>query len=439
MPYPNYHAARIKDPSLFKEIVVLKTTDDGIMIYGGQLKSGGSDSEAQAYRFPKDKYTAQQAKSWLSKYNIKYIMFEPAQSTNLKESKESTMGTIDLSLLIDLSESNVDRNTRVISNAVILSPISRDKSGNVRRKYTDNALNSAVSALEGAASFPQHEKKPLSEPRDPMKALGVYKGVHLSGGKVRGNLHVFAGVDGDKMLSIAEAAPHLIGNSIHAAGRGRKENGIEIVEEIFSFTKYGTPSTVDTVPNPATTVNLFEDSNGDNPENNNPNNQNRRVKTMDIMEATFDDFKSKRPDIMAMLDKSDEIKTLKESNEQLTTENSALKKENDEFKVKAAMSDKVALMESLISAAKLPAELITETFKEDLLNVSESTGADGKVITVESKMKARINDRAALQKGVKNMGSGKVINVFESKSNEQKPDYNNLSRHDLKRIFTRTY
>lgn len=77
MPYPNFHAARVKSPALFDRIVVLRTLSNGVMIYGGPLKRGGG-STAQAYRFPKSKFTAEEAKAWLKRNNIGYIMFEKA-------------------------------------------------------------------------------------------------------------------------------------------------------------------------------------------------------------------------------------------------------------------------------------------------------------------------------------------------------------------------
>ncbi|MEW6613932.1 MAG: hypothetical protein AB1401_00450 [Thermodesulfobacteriota bacterium] len=81
MPYPNEHSARIEDPSNFKKdsfrtkeiapgvtIIIAKRTGD---------KNGSMIT--QAYRFDKTKFTVKQAKDWLKKYKVKYIMFEPAK------------------------------------------------------------------------------------------------------------------------------------------------------------------------------------------------------------------------------------------------------------------------------------------------------------------------------------------------------------------------
>jgi len=78
-PYPRFHAARVKSPDLFLRVRVMQTTKEGIMIYGGPLKSNPSGPvKTQAYRFPKEKFTAEQAKTWLKEHDVKYNSFEPA-------------------------------------------------------------------------------------------------------------------------------------------------------------------------------------------------------------------------------------------------------------------------------------------------------------------------------------------------------------------------
>lgn len=84
-PYPNFHSARIKSPGLFLRVRVFTTTKEGIMIYGGPLKSDPrGPTKRQAIRFPKDKFTVAQAKKWLKDHKVKYILFEPA--TGVKKS-----------------------------------------------------------------------------------------------------------------------------------------------------------------------------------------------------------------------------------------------------------------------------------------------------------------------------------------------------------------
>lgn len=78
MPFPNFHAARVHDPSDFVSIVVLKTLPNGVMIYGGKLKGGEGGSTAQTYRFPRSKFTPAEAHQWLKDHNVKSMGFEEA-------------------------------------------------------------------------------------------------------------------------------------------------------------------------------------------------------------------------------------------------------------------------------------------------------------------------------------------------------------------------
>ena len=77
-PYPNEHAARIKNPDEFEQDSFRrKNIEDGIDIIIGRLK-GETSTTIQAYRFKSAKFTADEAKKWLSDNNIKYISFEEA-------------------------------------------------------------------------------------------------------------------------------------------------------------------------------------------------------------------------------------------------------------------------------------------------------------------------------------------------------------------------
>lgn len=79
MPYPNEHAARIRDPGSFEENSFRsKELKNGIRIIVAKLK-GGTSMVIQAYRFSVDNFTIEQAKKWLENNKIHYIKFEPAQ------------------------------------------------------------------------------------------------------------------------------------------------------------------------------------------------------------------------------------------------------------------------------------------------------------------------------------------------------------------------
>lgn len=81
MPYPNEHAARLKEPSQFIRFARMNGQGGaGVDFIVGFKKGGGS--EVQAIRFSKDKFTADEAKKWLtayeSKHKVKAISFDAA-------------------------------------------------------------------------------------------------------------------------------------------------------------------------------------------------------------------------------------------------------------------------------------------------------------------------------------------------------------------------
>jgi len=95
MPYPNEHAARLRNPDDFDPKSFRRT--DGGMIYGkikvpktvaiiwGKLKGKAKPSDnpvPQALRFAKENWTAEKARKWLKDNGVKYISFEPAGSSS---------------------------------------------------------------------------------------------------------------------------------------------------------------------------------------------------------------------------------------------------------------------------------------------------------------------------------------------------------------------
>ena len=92
-PYPNEHAARVRDPgdfqaNSFKSVALPKSKGGkgGVRMVIGRLK-GQTTTTAQTYRFPADLYTAAEAKAWLKDNEVKYISFE--QATGAKEMQEA--------------------------------------------------------------------------------------------------------------------------------------------------------------------------------------------------------------------------------------------------------------------------------------------------------------------------------------------------------------
>ena len=78
VPYPNEHAARVRDPGGFQPgSFRRKQLSQGVNAIMGRLK-GQSSMTVQAYRFDRERFTAAEARGWLKENGVKYISFEAA-------------------------------------------------------------------------------------------------------------------------------------------------------------------------------------------------------------------------------------------------------------------------------------------------------------------------------------------------------------------------
>lgn len=101
MPYPTEHSARLRDPKEFKPDTY-KRVDGGklfgrvkvpktIAILSAKLKGKDKPSDpyiAQSLRFPVKNWTASEAKAWLKKNKVDFILFEPAKKSKDKQSAD---------------------------------------------------------------------------------------------------------------------------------------------------------------------------------------------------------------------------------------------------------------------------------------------------------------------------------------------------------------
>jgi hypothetical protein len=92
MPYPNEHAARVKEPKVFQEgSFRRKNIVPGVDVILGKTKNGNS-MMAQAYRFDRAKFTPAEAKQWLKDHNIKVIEFAPASNEHVNRAIRKAAG-----------------------------------------------------------------------------------------------------------------------------------------------------------------------------------------------------------------------------------------------------------------------------------------------------------------------------------------------------------
>jgi hypothetical protein len=147
----------------------------------------------------------------------------------------------------------------------------------------------------------------------------------------------------------AEHAPHRLGLSHVAAGRGKANDTHHLVEEavgVFS---------VDVVDRPATNVSLFESE---------TTTRKGVIPMSDLSELTLEQLKESRPDLVEALTPAPETDlTLVESLQKEITE---LRAENSAAKVREKRA-------ASVEASRLPKEAVSETFLKQLLAADDET------------------------------------------------------------------
>ncbi len=95
MPYPNEHAARVRDPSDFDKSTYARLDHKnkpelpvGVSIIVAKLKQANKPSDAmvtQTYRFDRTKFSPAEVKKWLDDHEVKGYSFEPASEKEAHE------------------------------------------------------------------------------------------------------------------------------------------------------------------------------------------------------------------------------------------------------------------------------------------------------------------------------------------------------------------
>jgi HK97 family phage major capsid protein len=212
-PYPNEHAARLKDPDQYDSF--RRENDAGgpgiDFIYG--VKDG--TTEIQAIRFDKNRYSVAEAKKWLESHDFKPILFEEATE---REAMEDNRAMVSVSVHID-TEDQADV-IEAIANMPQPEPTPVDENGNeivmdlsddrkagervtrsdamearvesvddrrvsmsisseapVQRSYGDEVLDHKPESID--LSFINSGRAPLLLDHDPEKQIGVIESVSL--------------------------------------------------------------------------------------------------------------------------------------------------------------------------------------------------------------------------------------------------------------------
>ena len=200
-PYPNEHAAQVRDPSKYEKFARINDElDDGIHIIVGYLPEGGT--EIQSIRFDKTIYTEAQAQEWLRENGWDVIKFEQAIEEKAMEDQQ-----VDIEEVIE----DAERMAEAIQSAEV--SIEDESQGNRKgvevshraMAIDDSAVNEeartvrmsisseypvqrsfGMEVLEHSAeaidlSFLNSGRAPLLLDHDPTLQIGVIESVELDG------------------------------------------------------------------------------------------------------------------------------------------------------------------------------------------------------------------------------------------------------------------
>ena len=185
-PYPNEHAARVRDPENYDDFRRINNElGDGIHIIVGYNEEG---SEIQSIRFDKTMWSDDEARQWLSDNNWDVLEFEPAieeKSMDEMNSEKVIAETEEVVL-----EENRKADVEVAHRAMQLeaSPINEDErrvriavssEEPVMRSFGMEVLEHSDEAID--LSFLNSGRAPLLLDHDPEKQIGVVESVELDG------------------------------------------------------------------------------------------------------------------------------------------------------------------------------------------------------------------------------------------------------------------
>lgn len=211
-PFPNEHAARLKNPDKY---VSFRRRNDaggpGIDFIFGILADGGT--ELQAIRFDKNRYTVAQAKDWLNKHDHTPIMFEEATGEReMAEEELETRATVKVEIEIDTSDAPMEEDqpevsvedvttaveiadaldrkdiTEIVHRSNLMEAKIVDEQARtamiivstenpVQRSFGDEILDHSAEAID--LGFFGSGRAPLLLDHDPTKPVGVVESVSL--------------------------------------------------------------------------------------------------------------------------------------------------------------------------------------------------------------------------------------------------------------------
>jgi hypothetical protein len=222
----------------------------------------------------------------------------------------------------------IDRQAGVIRGVKVLGLESKNG-----RTYLPEALSQAVSLYEGAKVNVNHAKGAPFGPRDYQDRLGAIRAARFHPGQgLFGDLHFNPKhALAEQLLWDAEHAPENVGLSHNVQARTSLKEGRTIVEGIAMV------HSVDLVADPATTQGLFEEASAA------PQAFAQATPVERFWsELTADTLRERRPDLVEALAQTDRC------------ENRRLREELDRLRAREALTERKALVDSLLEDYGLP-------------------------------------------------------------------------------------
>lgn len=283
------------------------------------------------------------------------------------------------------SEAIVDRDQRIIRNVSLLGRSSKNN-----RTYSNRALTEAADLHKGAGVYLDHptrsEERETGGVRSFRDLAGRVITASVRNDRVKGDIQVLEGIEGDKILAVAEQMPGVAGFSHRATGEVKAGDDGDVVESISAV--HG----ADIVTDPATVSGLFESL---------------RTAEADvkISEMTLEQLRSERPDLVEAVEaEATESQTVEDLKEQ----NQKLQKRNDELSVKLQAQERSSMIAEKLEEANLPEFVVTDVFREQLEDAKDEDALD-----------RLIAERQELAKGMKSGGPKSTARDFDEKARDQ--------------------
>lgn len=289
--------------------------------------------------------------------------------------------------VVNLEQSMFDSDNNTIKGVSIMSDKAVDSNDKIIRRFTLDAMKDGINVFQGAIARIDHDYAGGQDGRGVKTGFGVFENTRLDQGKIFGDLVLWDCDDAKKVASIAQRTPRSVGFSIHTAGillesNSREDKGVEVICKLLPRDTDGNKASVDLVDDPASTISLFESRD---------KNVNLETKEMDLTNVTAEALKANRHDIYQSIFEAG-AKGRDGEITKLTQERDDAVKKADEAEVKLAGINQSRLVERLLAESGLPEHAVTDTFKSQLLAVSQKKDGND----VEKQIKELIQDRKDL-------------------------------------------